>query len=195
MIIINLQDVIEYRLQTERIIEDTWVAELEASNKLIIHIEDNGAPFLYKGSWNPTSPREAMIEKVKETALSEGISTTVYSPLSDKKHSSVFNFSDDHKVPVYASICLIPVQYGFMSVTLIQFRPNERAQIYKLLFLFIAFDILGTFALFLVSCFFVNKALEPAEENQKRQNEFIAAASHDLRSPLAVIQTNASAFY
>jgi signal transduction histidine kinase len=59
--------------------------------------------------------------------------------------------------------------------------------------LYLGIDLLGCFALFLVSCFFVGKVLKPVEESQKRQNEFIAAASHDLRTPLAVIQTNASA--
>lgn len=189
---VNLQETIEYRLQTERIIKDTWVAELEATNKMIIHIEDNGMPFFFKGSWNSSSPREVLIEKIKKEALSEGIDTTKYSILSDKTHSSVFNFND-HKVPAYASICIIPTENSFMSLTLIQFLPNERTQIYKQVLLFIAIDILGTFALSLVSYFFVNKALKPVEENQKRQNEFLTAASHDLRSPLAVIQTNASA--
>ena len=45
----------------------------------------------------------------------------------------------------------------------------------------------------LVSNALVTKALEPMSENDKRQKEFIAAASHELKSPLAVIKANAEA--
>lgn len=54
-------------------------------------------------------------------------------------------------------------------------------------------DCLGIAALFLVSSWMVNKSLKPVEESRRRQTEFIAAASHELKSPLAVIRANASA--
>jgi signal transduction histidine kinase len=38
----------------------------------------------------------------------------------------------------------------------------------------------------------VDRSLEPVKRNQQRQTEFIAAASHELRSPLAVIRANNS---
>ncbi len=190
---VNLQDTITYRLQSENIINDAWVAELEAAYKLIIHIEDNGLPFFFKGSWISPSLRETMIDEAKKEALLEGIDTTVYSIHSDKVRSSIFNLNSNQTTPVYGSVCLIPNDNGYMSLTLIQYRPNEKLQINRQVILFIGINILGIFALFLVSCFFINKALKPVVDSQKRQTEFIAAASHDLRSPLAVIQTNASA--
>ena len=53
--------------------------------------------------------------------------------------------------------------------------------------------ILGFLLLGLVSWKFVGKTLIPLQENKEKQAEFIAAASHELRSPLAVIQASASA--
>ena len=44
-----------------------------------------------------------------------------------------------------------------------------------------------------VSWKFVGKTLAPLKESKQKQAEFIAAASHELRSPLAVIQASASA--
>lgn len=53
--------------------------------------------------------------------------------------------------------------------------------------------ILSLFLLIAGSYKLVNNALGPVAENDKRQREFIAAASHELKSPLAVIKANNSA--
>ncbi len=45
--------------------------------------------------------------------------------------------------------------------------------------------------LFLVSRLLVGKAVQPVEAALRSQKEFIASASHELKSPLAVIQANA----
>ena len=44
-----------------------------------------------------------------------------------------------------------------------------------------------------VSWILVGKSLKPLKESQQKQNEFIAAASHELRAPLAVIRSSLSA--
>lgn len=46
---------------------------------------------------------------------------------------------------------------------------------------------------FFVSRYLTARALNPARESAKKQVEFIAAASHELRSPLAVIRSGVSA--
>ena len=48
-------------------------------------------------------------------------------------------------------------------------------------------------ALVVFSWFFTGKMLRPLEENRKRQTQFIASASHELRSPLAVILSSVQA--
>lgn len=189
---LNIRDSILYNLENEQIIRDSWLANLEANSNLIIHIEDNGTPFLYNGYSYPFSSRDSVINEVKSAVLKEGINTGIKPSSSGKINSSVLDFSFNH-MPVYASVSLISVRDSYISLTLIQVRPEEFLMILKQILLFFFIDLLGIFALFLVSCFFVDRALRPVEENQKKQVEFIASASHDLRSPLAVIQTNASA--
>lgn len=189
---LNIRNSILYNLENEQIIRDSWLANLEANSNLIIHIEDNGTPFLYNGYSYPFSSRDSVINEVKAAVLKEGINTGINPSSSGKINSSVLDFSFNH-MPVYASVSLIPVRDSYISLTLIQVRPEEFLMILKQILLFFFIDLLGIFALFLVSCFFVDRALRPVEENQKKQVEFIASASHDLRSPLAVIQTNASA--
>jgi len=50
--------------------------------------------------------------------------------------------------------------------------------------------LLGVLLLGGVGVRLIDRALQPAVESRKRQTQFIAAASHELRSPLAVIGAN-----
>ncbi len=59
--------------------------------------------------------------------------------------------------------------------------------------LFILLTIIGFILLGVFSFLFAGHAIKPIEQSQKKQTEFISAASHELRSPLAVIDTNTSA--
>jgi signal transduction histidine kinase len=189
----NMRDTIEYKLQTENIISNTWLSEQEAANMLIIHIEENGSPFFFKGSWLTSDDRESLVKKAKEAAVKEGIDTSSLYVNFDQSRSSVFRLDVAHNINTYACVSIIQHEKGYKSITLIQFYPQEYLQILRMIILFLLVDILGIFLLFLVSCFLVKKVISPIEEGQKKQKEFIAAASHDLRSPLAVIQANATA--
>ena len=59
--------------------------------------------------------------------------------------------------------------------------------------LFVGLTIIGFLLLGIFSFWFSGHATRPIELAQKKQTDFIAAASHELRSPLAVIHTNTSA--
>lgn len=49
---------------------------------------------------------------------------------------------------------------------------------------------LALFIIFLISKFFTNKSMKPVEEAFSKQKNFISDASHELKTPLAVINTN-----
>jgi signal transduction histidine kinase len=189
----NIRDTIVYKLQTENIINNTWMSEQEVGNKLIIHIEENGAPFLFKGSWLTFDDRKALIAKAKEAAINEGFDTSSMYINFNQSNSSIIRLDVTPNVTTYSCVSIIPNEKGYKSITLIQFQPEENQQIIRMIILFLLVDLIGSFLLFLISCLLVKKVIRPIEESQQKQKEFIAAASHDLRSPLAVISTNASA--
>jgi Signal transduction histidine kinase len=189
---LELQDTIVYKLQNDYTISNEWLSKLEVENRAVIYIEDNGRPFFFKGAWTPSVPRETLVDKAKEEALSEGIDTTVNTVFSYKNSSSIISLSGADKEPAFAVVCKIPVKKGCLNLVLIGFRPNENSKIGMQIAFYLGIDLAGCFVLFLISYYFVGKVLKPAEESQRKQNEFIAAASHDLRTPLAVIQSNAT---
>jgi signal transduction histidine kinase len=53
-------------------------------------------------------------------------------------------------------------------------------------------DLIGAGALFIISSLYIGRVIRPLEEGQRKQNAFVAAASHELRSPLTVIKTGAA---
>jgi signal transduction histidine kinase len=61
---------------------------------------------------------------------------------------------------------------------------------YALLFIAVPLLVL----IFLLSLFFAHRSIKPIEINYNRQKEFIADASHELKTPLAVISANLEAY-
>lgn len=184
---------ISSRLQSGATISCTWLAKMESDNNLIIHIEDNGRPLLYSGSWKPASGRETLIERAREAARAEHINPAQRPVSSTLLRSSVFTVTGEHKDTYLGSVIVIPTRNGFQSLTLLSYWDQSVSGLYRRGFLFLFLNAAGIASLMLVSWVLVGRALSPIEENRKKQNEFIAAASHELRAPLAVIRSSLSA--
>ncbi len=181
------------RFQYGSTVSGSFMAQMEAKNQLIIHIEENQRPFLYTGSWKSSTDRNILIERAKEAALLEDVNTAVKPVSASLIRSSTFTVSGDFSDSYYGSVLVLPTSKGFQSMTLLKYQPAISSILWKQLPLFLALFCFGIGALFTVSWFFVGKALEPVEKSQERQTRFIAAASHELRSPLAVIESSISA--
>lgn len=68
---------------------------------------------------------------------------------------------------------------------------REKNMLSNLIITFIYVGVLALFIIFLISLYFANRAIKPVSEAWEKQNRFIADASHELKTPLTVINTNA----
>lgn len=181
------------RLQSGATISCTWLSQLESSRRLIIHIEDNGVPLLYSGSWSPLTDRNLLIERTREMALAQHIDPSVRPVSPSLLRSPVYTVEGSRKDSYLGCVLVLPVGNSFQSLTLLAYKGPASSGLYRQGFLFLLLNLAGIGALMSVSWILVGKALKPLKENQQKQNEFIAAASHELRAPLAVIRSSISA--
>lgn len=182
---------ISYQLQTNQSIKSSWLARLEADNNLIISIEDNGEPFFFKGAWTPVTQRAELIAKAHEIALTTYQFDISEPPASSLTiHTTFFSLQGVEGEPYRVGIAKIPSSRGTYSLTLLQDMRPEKMDMIHTRILFIGISCLGMILLGIFSFWFSGKAILPIEANQKKQVQFIAAASHELKSPLAVIQSS-----
>lgn len=179
-------------LELESRISDNWLSRREGDGGLIIHIEDNGRPLSFRGAWKTRTDRDTLIARAKGRALLEHVDTSQAPVSYTSRESSVFSVKGDHG-DTYLGCVVVMGGERFRTLTLLQDTTGQAQARRWNRAMYLALELLGVLALCLVSRQVVGRAVEPVEEYHRRQTEFVAAASHELRSPLAVIQTCASA--
>ena len=66
-------NMLSLRLQSDTILSQSFLAQLEVEQQSIIHIEENGIPFLYQGSQDIATSRQTLIKRTKNQAEKQGI--------------------------------------------------------------------------------------------------------------------------
>lgn len=181
------------KIQTENTISDQWLGQMETDNELIIHIEENGSPLLFQGNYQTKTPRDTLIMQAKQYALAQAVNTQAAPMDSSAVKTSMFQVRGNFHDTYNAIVLVTGKDQVFRSLVLLKDNQAVKMQTLKQGLFFLGIDFLGILLLFLASWHFVGRSMEPLKENQKKQNDFIAAASHELRSPIAVIQASASA--
>lgn len=114
---------------------------------------------------------EAFYEAAKTTVLSQNVNTGSLK-FEDKYWGFMIKpHSDGHRI-VFLDIT---PQKGFLT---------------NLIYTFFIVACIMLIVIFFISRFFANKSIKPIKEAFNKQKQFIADASHELKTPLAVINTN-----
>lgn len=80
-----------------------------------------------------------------------------------------------------------------LGYTLVAFIDNtvSESSMNTLLHNVLVFGGTAMVLLFFISMFLANRIIRPLEENDQKQKQFVSDASHELKTPVAVISTNA----
>lgn len=175
------------KIRTENIISHSWLIKMQEESHLLIFVEDSGKLLRSYDRTDKNVNSLGMIAKLKELALDEGINLNRKPLFSSTEKTTIYQIQQDG-TKYLGMAMLIARDTGWLNVMAIYHDANSSNQLIQLLFLFLSIDLIGVAALFLFSNLYIGKVLRPLEEGQKEQTAFIAAASHELRSPLTVIK-------
>ena len=107
--------------------------------------------------------------------------------------TSLITLTGDEGEEYYAMVLAISTGNGVKSLCLISYIPPVIQMLKETILYLGLMYVFGIAGLFLISWKFVGWSLRPVEESRQKQAEFIASASHELRSPLAVLRSGIGA--
>lgn len=189
----NLWLSVNTHVQMDTILSHSFLAQTEAAGRSIIYIEENGTPLLFPGAWTPDTPRTELVKRGFKAAEAEGISPSQPLVSSSMEQTSLFKIKGDHGDSYFGRLILLSTKNGAKCMLMLSYITPRSVLIGSSLPLFFLLCAIGFISIFFVSRYLTARALNPARESAKKQVEFIAAASHELRSPLAVIRSGVSA--
>lgn len=188
----NINSLLAY-LENQTTISHHWILQLESGSHFCTFLYDNGTPLSFN-SLNHAPDLEDIREQAIETARKEqGIDlNSRYTGDLLAKHAE-FSMDGRDGREYYISAALLPRKGGILSVVTLYCLDTTKAALLYQRLLFVIADAAAIFLLAAFSWFFTGRMIRPLREGRKRQMQFIASASHELRSPLTVMLTSLSA--
>ena len=178
------------RLDSADSVSDEWLRDQEHNNGLLIFLQDNGAALHFTGTLGNAAARAEL-----EPLLTEGLCILLDTAKHDstgavQRQSTVFTLG-----AYRCHVALLP--RGENGSYLLAAAAQDMSFIHQhrvqTMVQYSALWVVGTLLLALISWRLTGKALAPTALAMRRQKEFIAAASHELRSPLAVVKASVDA--
>lgn len=182
----NVNSCISY-MEGQSLLSHQWILQAKQAYGIDMKILDNGKE-LFFDKLNPNDEKEGSFQEAAEISREkEGLDVEYTGGLVITK-KALFR-TDDY----YACTVMVPKQDGTISAIILYSLDDLEKQLTVQRMAFGLMVCLAILATSVFSWFLIKKMLRPLEENRRKQTEFIAAASHELRSPLAVILTSIQA--
>lgn len=184
----NLSSILTY-MDGKYLIDYEGLANIADNRFYAVTFYENDTVFCqYRKGW------QADVAAFARKKAQEEYGFDVQRPVKTKAAAPQLRFEMEYRKQEYLVTAVsIPNKYSTLSALVIFRREMFSRQRQQLQMLFFVIDVLAVLILFLFAWIFTGRMLCPLEENQKKQNMFIASASHELRSPLAVILSSADA--
>lgn len=181
------------RLQSDIAVSHTWLAQMEAENRMIINILDHQMPLRFNGSWQPDTARPVLISRLQELAAAQHVYPDSKPVSAALVKSSIVRIQGDFGDAYYGTLVQIRTKTSYLTLNLLSRIQSRHLPPWNEGILYLLLYLAGQAAIVMISWYFIGRSMKPVEQAAAKQQQFIAAASHELRSPLAVIQTGLSA--
>lgn len=187
----NVTQIVD-QLTNANTIKTKWLIQFQESNNLLIRIEDNGVLIPSYFQIHTKTDQSKLYETLKGEISSEGMTldSTVFS--NRNYTSDIYTLGGSFDESYLGCVTSFVSNDNARIIYIIKILDQPGLNTSYLVLRYGLITLGGSLLLFLFSFFFINKVVKPVEEGQQKQVEFIAAASHELRSPLTVIRTGIS---
>lgn len=183
------------RLSDADSITDRWLTEQEYSTGCLLFLQDNGSALHYTGSLSSQTPRDELEALALEGAhlfLDFSQRDSLGAAVQQEAHFSMSGTMNDNYA-VAAALLPRGTHGAYLLLILLQDQSFLTQHTLWSALQYMGLWIVGCLLLTAISYWLAGKALHPTEQALRQQKEFIAAASHELRSPLAVIKASLQA--
>ena len=187
----NIVAAVEDAVTQNGMVRDSWLARQEIAGRVVIYLEDNGQPLRFPGGWTPADDRAQLVELARQQAAAAGLDTGRM-----RRQRVSFDLAGQALRQSYACTALVlpHEQLGTAAVLyVIRDMGQVRARLGRMVWQYAGLWALGAVVLALLCRWMVGRALRPTAQALQKQREFIAAAGHELRSPLTVLKASLQA--
>lgn len=190
----NLNTMYE-NLEVQTALSHNWIRQMEFHYRFTIRLFDNGTPLFYQQLSN-----DPVTDALVEQSIQKASGEFHLDPAKPSKTSvgtlgrqAEFTVCDPNGKPYDVSAAVLPRGSGVLGAVVLHPLAPMQARILRQRVAFVLADLAALLALCVFFWFFTGRMIRPIQENRKKQVQFIAAASHELRSPLTVILSNLAA--
>ncbi len=164
----------------------------EYKSPIFCYIQDTSGKMVYQTAFDFPTDVDTLLERFRTQTDKEDtfIITNDNKPATDQSGVFMFNGTkNDDYLGILATI-VTPNDTAY-HLSLIYRQQSLFDILTKQAFLYVSLWCLSLIAVTTMSYLLIKKALKPTKVMLKSQKDFIASASHELKSPLAVILANA----
>ncbi len=188
----NASSILSY-IDSQQTLSHTWLSQMEHNYGIIIDILDGGSPLLYNRLRSHDASQD-LLDLARSVAVSEyGLNPETFRSSSVLCQYEAFSVTSKNCGEYYVMAALMPRKGSYLDIVILCPAFLPAGQLWQQRLFFGTGSAAVWIILTILAWFFIGRMLRPIKENRQRQIQFIASASHELRSPLAVILSALSA--
>lgn len=177
-------------LENQKTVTYEWLTKINADNKYIIALYDNGAPLSY--TTTVLNEKEQALIQETLTANADIVGSIENSAYYFSAHKE-FSYKALNNQEYYVCYSNIHRSSGTLCTVILFSTEELQMQLTRQRLFLLGLNLIGIITLTVFSYIYTGHLLRPIKESQEKQASFIAAASHELRTPISVILSCISA--